>query len=139
VTTDSITLNFGTSENAAEFLKRLFGLAFTTRDGLICLNGQYAARDEPQPAARAEIQNGLTLTFLQHGKTRTLAKDPTTRRWQPDESSATGITVEYKACSWFKHQDGWQELIDNKGRISTKLVDVIGPPQPGCRGASRGL
>lgn len=134
ITSDSITLHFGAPEHAREFLKQLFGLAFTTtRDGLICLNGQYSARgDEPLPAALAEIQNGLTLTFLQHGKTRTLEKQPTTKSWRPDETSATGISVQYKACSWFKHQDGWQELIDNKGRISSKTVDVIGPLCPGA-------
>jgi len=131
VTSDSITLNFGASQNAAEFLKRLFSLAFTTRDGLICLNGQYAATREPQPAALAEIQNGLTLTFLQHGKTRTLAKDPTTRSWRPDDSSATGITVEYKACSWFKHQDGWKLLTKN-GFLKSEVIEIKGPLNPGA-------
>lgn len=132
VTTDSITMNFGAPENASEFLRRLFGLAFTTRDGLICLNGQYSVAAEPQPAALAEIQNGLTLTFLQHGKTRTLAKDSTARSWRPDDSSVAGITVEYKACSWFKHQEGWKELVDKKGHITSKTVDVIGPLSPGA-------
>lgn len=132
VSSDSIILRFGAPENAAEFLKCLFSLVFTTdRDGLICLNGQHAIGTEPQPAALAEVQNGLTLTFLQHGKTRTLAKDPTTKSWYLDDSPTKGLVISYKACTWFKHQDGWKELTDKKGRIVAGSVDVIGPLSPG--------
>lgn len=133
VSSDCITLKFGVGENAGDFLKRLFTLVFTTnRDGLICLNGQFGVGKDPQPAALAEIQNGLTLTFLQHGKTRTLTTDQITQIWHTEDSQTKGLTISYKGCSWFKHQDGWKELIDKKGRLLAKPVDVIGPLSPGA-------
>ena len=62
-----ITLEFGEPTAAAEFLKRLFAIAFQVKDNLIYLPGQYGGRTIPFEV-RAMIQQGLTLTFLQHGK-----------------------------------------------------------------------
>ncbi|HEX5270672.1 MAG TPA: hypothetical protein VFW33_09310, partial [Gemmataceae bacterium] len=72
----SVTLHFGDPKGAREFLRRLFLLSFRLKDGLLHLPGQYGDMP-PSLAIRAEIQTGLTLTFLQHGKTRKLAKNPT--------------------------------------------------------------
>src|SRR6516164_6113541 len=73
VSSQSVTLRFGDPKGAREFLRRLFRLSFRLKDGLLYLPGQYGDMP-PSLAVRAEIQAGLTLTFLQHGKTRKLAK-----------------------------------------------------------------
>jgi CRISPR-associated protein Cas8a1/Csx13 len=130
ITSDSITLRFGKPENAGKFLEKLFAFAFDIRnDGLIALPGQYEL--EPSAAVLADLQSGLTLTFLQHGRVRALAKEPTTATYDVDGDGTNGITVEYKKCSGFKHQDGWEELVDKKGRIKTGPVRVDGPISPG--------
>ena len=65
----SITLSIGPAEAASEFLKRLFALSFKISDqGVIYLPGQFTSK--PSMDVLAESQNGLTLTFIQHGKTR---------------------------------------------------------------------
>ena len=126
-----ITFQIGAPELAAEFLKRLFGLSFRTTDqGVIYLPGQFASK--PSIDVLADSQNGLTLTFIQHGKTRTLAKEPTVVQSDGDGDGKKMIPIEFKACSWFKHQDGWKVLIDSKGRLTTKSVEVIGPLSPGA-------
>ena len=42
------------------------------------------------------------------------------------------IPIEFKKCSWFKHQDGWESLVDKNGRLTTRTVEVIGPLSPGA-------
>jgi CRISPR-associated protein Cas8a1/Csx13 len=128
----TITLNFGQPEGAAEYLKRLFQLSFRLDDDLIDLPGQYFQR--PNPEVRAELQAGLLLTFLQHGKTRKLAKPPPmTYSYDPDGSGGAPATVEYRVCSWYKHQDGWQDVIDTgSGCLLADPVEVIGPLHPGA-------
>lgn len=131
ITDETVTLYFGKPECAADYLKRLFRIAFWIKDGLIYLPGQYPDVP-PSLAVRAELQNGLTLTFLQHGKTRKLA-DAQTFFVDPDNTGIGAIPIEYRACSWFKHQDGWAELIDAKtGCLSGRPVEVIGPLNPGA-------
>jgi CRISPR-associated protein Cas8a1/Csx13 len=128
----SITLNFGQPEGAAEYLKRLFRLSFRLCDDLIDLPGQYIQR--PTPEVRAELQAGLLLTFLQHGKTRKLAKPPpSTYSYDPDGSGGAPATVEYRSCSWYKHQDGWQDVVEvGSGCLLADPVEVIGPLHPGA-------
>jgi CRISPR-associated protein Cas8a1/Csx13 len=128
----SVTLRFGKPENAKGYLERLFRIAFQIKDGLIFLPGQYT--DVPPPlSVRAELQLGLTLTFLQHGKTRKLADKSIPFQVDPDNTGAGTITIEYRPCSWFKHQNGWEEMVDAKsGCLSSKPVEVIGPLNPGA-------
>ena len=126
----SIRLDFGGAEAAGEFLRKLFQIAFALKDGLINLPGQYEI--EPSLAVRAELQLGLALTFLQHGKVRNLAKEPTVIHHDPDGNGRDYIAIEYKRCTWYKHQDGWKDLVDKNGRLSNRAVDVIGPLNPGA-------
>lgn len=131
----AVTLRFGTPEAAGEYLRRLFAFAFQIRDGVIYLPGQYP---DPPPslAVRAELQTGLTLTFLQHGKTRKLG-DVTPYLVDPDGNGVGMVQVDYRPCEWYKHQSGWEELIDGKAgavdrRLTRKPVEVIGPLNPGA-------
>jgi CRISPR-associated protein Cas8a1/Csx13 len=126
----SVTLRFGKPENAAKYLERLFAFAFDIRkDGLINLPGQYEGG--PSAAVLADLQSGLTLTFLQHGKVRMLAKEPTTVSYDPEGDGIPALIVQYRKCSGFKHQEGWQELLDKNGCLTTTTLKVDGPLSPG--------
>jgi CRISPR-associated protein Cas8a1/Csx13 len=126
----SVTLRFGKPENAGKYLEKLFAFAFNIRkDGLISLPGQYEL--EPSVAALADLQQGFTLTFLQHGRVRTLAKEVTTSSYDPDGDGNPGVIVEYKKCSYFKHQKSWENLVDSQGCIVTSMIKLDGPISPG--------
>jgi CRISPR-associated protein Cas8a1/Csx13 len=131
VTDDSVTLHFGKPERAEKYLKKLFEFAFDIgkKDGLIRLPGQF--NGEQSTAVLADLQQGLTLTFLQHGKVRLLAKEPTTVSYDPEGEGVPGVEVTYRKCSGFKHQEGWNEFVDANGCLSSKLIRLDGPICPG--------
>ncbi len=125
-----IKLHFGKPEKAEAYLRKLFEFAFKVRkDGLISLPGQYAS--EPSAAVLADLQAGLTLTFLQHGKVRVLAKETTEARYDPETSDDPGIAVQYRKCSRFKHQDGWSAFIGKDGCLAPGPIAIDGPISPG--------
>jgi CRISPR-associated protein Cas8a1/Csx13 len=126
----TVTLRFGKPENAGEYLRKLFTFAFGIRkDGLISLAGEYGS--EPSAAVLADLQSGLTLTFLQHGRVRALAKEITTVSYDPEGDGIPGVVVEYKKCSGFKHQKGWETLVDKSGALVSGPITVDGPISPG--------
>lgn len=126
----SVTLRFGKPEKAADYLSKLFTYGFGIRkDGLISLPGQYDI--EPSAAVLADLQAGFTLTFLQHGRVRALAKEPTTVSYDAEGEGIPGVLVQYKACSGFKHQEGWKEFVDRNGCLTTGTIKVDGPISPG--------
>ena len=126
----SVTLRFGKPEKAAAYLQRLFEFAFAIRKGgLIYLAGQH--KSDPVVPLLADLQSGLTLTFLQHGRVRKLAKDPTAVSYDPEGSGVPGVLVEYRQCAAFKHQEGWKELVDGKGQLGNGDIRVDGPISPG--------
>ncbi|MCR9294412.1 MAG: type I-MYXAN CRISPR-associated Cas8a1/Cmx1 [bacterium] len=130
VTSDSITLHFGKPEGATEFFERLFAFAFDLEDDLLSLPAQYDG-DVPT-IVRAMIQQGITLTFLQHGQTRKLAEKSTELNYNPEGKPGTEIIYEYKACKSYKHQSGWKDLVDKKkGTLNSKTIEVAGPISPG--------
>ena len=100
------------------------------KDGLIQLPGQFGETDAG-PAVLADLQAGLTLTFLQHGKVRKLAKEATTVSYDPEGEGIPGVVVEYRKCSGFKHQAGWQEFADKNGQLISGVLKVDGPISPG--------
>ena len=127
----SVTLRFGKPAEAAAFLKRLFAFAFSLRkDGLIYLPGQFTS--EPSAAILADLQLGMTLTFLQHGRVRQLAKEHTTATYDTAGDGLPGVIVEYRKCTYFKHQGGWEELVDKHGCLVTTPIRVDGPVSPGA-------
>lgn len=128
IETDSITIDFGESKNAREFLRRLFVIGFQVKSGLIYLPGQH--RNAPIRPILADLHNGLTLTFLQHGKTRKPKSISRTEMYDPETTGAGGVAVEYKPCEWFKHQDGWKELAPD-GSLSFREREVVGDLCPG--------
>lgn len=127
----TITVKFGKPERTGEYLKKLFAFAFTIRkDGLIFLPGQFDA--EPSTAVLADMQAGLTLTFLQHGRVRKLAKEPTTLMYDPEGDGLPAIAVQYRKCAGFKHQNAWSDFVDTKtGCLKADVIRVDGPISPG--------
>ena len=125
-----VVLDFGTPESARPFLKTLFQFAFQIRDELIFLPGQYGDTP-PSMEVRAYLQQGITLTFLQHGRVRKLAKKEVAYNYQPEGDAGPTIQLAYKPCTWYKHQEGWNEIVEAGGRVTTKLVEVAGPLNPG--------
>jgi CRISPR-associated protein Cas8a1/Csx13 len=126
----SVTLRFQKPGKADDYLKRLFAFGFRLRkDGLISLPGQYES--EPSAAVLADLQSGLTLTFLQHGKVRQLAKEPTTVSYDSEGDGVPGVIVQYRKCSGFKHQVGWKAFVDSKGELVKKPITIDGPISPG--------
>jgi CRISPR-associated protein Cas8a1/Csx13 len=130
ITANSVTLLFGKPESAGDYLKRLFAFAFRVRnDGLISLPGQYNV--EPQAAVLADLQAGLSLTFLQHGKTRKSAKEPSIATYDPEDTGRPGVVIQYRRCEWFKHQSGWESFVDGKGGLDCGVIPIEGPLSPG--------
>ncbi len=126
----SVTLRFGKPERCGTYLQRLFDFALAIRkDGLIELPGQH--HTEAITPVLADLQSGLTLTFLQHGKVRKLAKEPTTVSYDSEGEGIPGVVVEYRRCTFFKHQEGWRELVDKEGQLDNGVMRVDGPISPG--------
>ena len=126
----SVTLRFGEPEKTASYLQRLFQFAFAIRkDGLIELPGQHLA--EAITPVLADLQLGLTLTFLQHGRVRKLAKERSTVSYDPEGEGALALAVEYRRCTDFKHREGWREFLDGSSRLASASIRVDGPISPG--------
>ncbi len=126
----SITLRFGKPEKASAYLQHLFEFAFAIRkDGLIELPGQHLS--EPITPVLADLQRGLTLTILQFGRSRMLAKEASTVTYDPEGAGIPGVIVEYRKCSSFKHQKGWREFADGNGSLATQSLTIDGIISPG--------
>lgn len=124
---DRVVLRWEGEDGARRFLRGLFDYGFQVRDGLIHLPGQYGDVT-PDIGTRTELHTALINTFLQHGKTRKLGKE-TQRSFEIDERR---FSVKYKPCSGFKHQKLWEKLVDAKGRLATKPLEVAGALHPGA-------
>ena len=132
VESDQITLDFGEPELAGEFLKRLFQLSFqiVQGQGAIYLPGQYM--QTPSISVLADTPSAITLTFLQHGLTRKLAKTSKTVQIDAEGDGSKLINAEFKECESYKHQDGWEALVDSSGSLRSKPIEVVGPINPGA-------
>lgn len=129
---EEITLDFGASNTAAEFLKRLFLLSFQVTDAhrAIYLPGQFITT--PSIGVLAEVQSAVTLTFLQHGLTRKLSKTSKILQIDAEGDGSKIINIEFKDCESYKHQGGWEALVEKSGSLRQKPVEVIGPINPGA-------
>ena len=133
VDSDQITLEFGKAGLAGEFLMRLFQLSFqiVPGQGAIYLPGQHFQM--PSISVLADTQSAITLTFLQHGQTRELAKTPVTLQIDAEGDGSKLIQVDFKRCEYYNHQDAWKSLVDEKrGSILDKKSKVSGSFNPGA-------
>jgi CRISPR-associated protein Cas8a1/Csx13 len=131
ITENSITLDFGEPESAASYLQTLFEYSFDLKEDLFFLPGQYGNLVPSHPV-RAYLQQGITLTFLQHGLTRKLAKNETVLTFNPEEDSSKALQYQFKGCTEYKHQKGWKDITDSKGRLERNPVEIAGPLSPGA-------
>jgi len=131
VSLTEVILDFGVPEEASDFLQKLFQSAFALKDDLIYLPGQFG-QVAPNLAVRAYLQQGMTLTFLQHGKVRKLAKTDSVCEYRPEGADGPTILLQYKTCSRHKHQSGWENLVDSSGKLVAKPVEVAWPLSPGA-------
>lgn len=127
----SVTLHFGQPENAKQFLQRLFAIAFALEESIISTPGAYGDVPPALPV-RVLLQQGIILTFLQHGRVRSLANSETVCSYEPEGEGGQTLQIQYKKCSQYKHQGGWEELVDSHGRLTTRPIEVIGPINPGA-------
>ena len=125
----TLTLNFGEANQAAKFLRWLFEFAFQIRDGLIWLPGMEGVEKPLAVEVQAQLQQGMLLTFLQHGQTRTLAGDEQTLSYMCDDKR---IEYKCKPCSCYTHQSSWKDWVNDKGELVLKEYDVQGPVHPGA-------
>lgn len=128
-----ITLDFCKPEWAGDFLRWLFEFSFRIdENGMIYLPGQYKGTESLTPDSKPEIcarlQSGLTLTFLQHGKTRTLAKTETEKSYDFGEKT---IRFTYKECQDYSHQTAWKEWVKD-GKLVPKNHSVKSQFNPGA-------
>lgn len=137
VDSKTIVLRWGTPEKAKRFFKWLFKFAFQLdADGLIFLPGQYpieenGAQKVPPSEVRARLQQGATLTFLQHGQTRKLGEKKETSYEYGDKK----IEFSYKPCLSYTHANAWEDWIDEKkgGVLNDQKEYVVqGPIYPGA-------
>lgn len=127
-----ITLKLG--DDPKTFFEQLFHYAFQlTKDGLIYLPGQSGGKLPPVEVL-ASIQEGVLYTFLQHGLTRKLSKEPIIRHY--DVGQTAPAIIRFKACSQYKHQELASELIrpgsKKKGPLLAVSMDIPGPLYPGA-------
>lgn len=130
VASDRILLKFGKPENAGEYLKRLFEFAFQIKsnENAIDLPSTYDRKQTSE--VRAQLQQGLMLTFLQHGQSRKGAKTDEHRNFTIDDKQ---IQYSIRPLTSFKHQSGYLDLINKKnGALLTKTFDIPGTLFPGA-------
>ena len=131
ITDDAVTLRFGKPTHARDYLKKLFAFAFSiTPSGLIYLPGQHRSKPSSDAILTA-LQSGFTLTFLQHGRVRALAKDVTSVSYDFAGDGVPSLVLEYKKCSGFKHQGCWEKLVGTDGSLVAGTITVDGPISPG--------
>ena len=124
---DQVKLRFESPENASEYLRKLFEFGFQiSNEGLIFLPGQSSSTIHLP--VLADLQAGLTLTFLQHGKARDLLKEPASAMYSPEDGGEAGVVVQYRRCLSYKHQHGWEDVAK---AIRTGPLKVEGPICPG--------
>ena len=126
---DRLTLHFGEPKNTADYLEKLFAFAFGIKDGLIDLPGTY--HGELGRPVRAELQHGLTLTFLQFGPHRRL--DPPSRElfdYAGDGTSA--VTVSLRRCHGYLHQDAWSKVTNKSGKFKPGIIEAPSAFNPGA-------
>ncbi|MDW8266021.1 MAG: type I-MYXAN CRISPR-associated Cas8a1/Cmx1 [Gemmataceae bacterium] len=129
INAQEVTLDFGEPDKAKGYLKKLFKFAFQVHNGLIYLPGQYER--EPPPAVLADLQTGLLLTFLQHGRVRKLENTETTVNYEPEGEHGAPVAVTYRKCTSYRHQRGWTHLVNPRGQLEQREIQVDGPLSPG--------
>ena len=129
ITSDRIVLKFDKPENAEEYLKRIFEYAFQIKQGEDAIDLPSTHGGDQTKLVRAQLQRGLMLTFLQHGQSRKGAKADVERTAQIDDKQ---ISHSIRPLTSYKHQQGYQDLVEKDGTLKTKALDIPGTLFPGA-------
>ncbi|MGH6636535.1 MAG: type I-MYXAN CRISPR-associated Cas8a1/Cmx1 [Gammaproteobacteria bacterium] len=97
----SITFEWKSGEERQLLFDRLFSFAYKIEDGLIYLPGQYCGL-APSLEVRAALQEGLLLSFYDHGPTsRGKDADTQVRTYEVDDKA---VSFRFLPLAWYKHQ-----------------------------------
>lgn len=120
----AVTLKWEGAVQAKSLFERLFALAFQLQDRLIYLPGQYGELSPPLEV-RAALQDGLLLSFYDHGpKSRGKKGDAQTGTYEIDEKT---IMYRYLPLSWYKHQHDGSRLFLEALQGSLELTRTLFP------------
>ena len=128
VSKDSITLTFPDPTDVASYFEPIFKFAFGLHNHLIDLQPTYVRGQRPEPQTLARLQQGLMLTFFQHGKSRTGEKEDIELNYEVDGKQAR---YSMRRLHGYKHQTGYNDLIE-KGCLSIKATELPGTLYPGA-------
>ena len=129
VTPHAVTLTWGDPAAAGAYLEALFAFAFQIADGLIDLPGTYRA--DQSRAVRAELQHGLTLSFLQFGPHRKLAA-ARAEFLDVNGDGAAPLRLDPRPCSGYLHQNFHAKLTTAKRVLSPKPLSAPSAFNPGA-------
>lgn len=128
LSSDKILFRFEDPEKVEDVFKPIFQTAFGLSERTIDLPTTYLGKQ--QQSVRINLQRGLMLTFLQHGKTRTGENKDSELNIEIDGKPFQFST---RCLDWYKHQDGYQDLVDNKkGTLLQKSAELPGTLYPGA-------
>ncbi len=116
----SIRLSWG-GRPPGETLEVLFRESFRIREspGVIDLPGASVPGAPPPPEVAAALQDGLKLTFLQHGKSTTKEGARKVLTFSVDEQE---LRLEVQGYSGFVHQGAWKNVAEALARGSVTLA-----------------
>jgi CRISPR-associated protein Cas8a1/Csx13 len=117
---------FWTGDDAIS-LEWLIGESFKIdEDGLISLTG-LVPTDMDFPA-RLAVHQGVTKSFLQHGRSRKSAGDATAFISIDDKD----VEISYKKLASYAHQNFTKDLCDRQGRLQTQPIGIKSWLYPGA-------
>jgi len=120
-----VVLKWERPEDAKDFLRRLYELAFQIDDGLINLPGSYDGAT-PNPQVLAELQQGMSLTILQFGPNRK-SSGIVVKSFDVDGQT---FTTQHQHLTGYTHQSEWEKLVTSKGVLKA-FAPISGTIAPG--------
>ncbi|MEX1026729.1 MAG: type I-MYXAN CRISPR-associated Cas8a1/Cmx1 [Candidatus Paceibacterota bacterium] len=128
LSSDRIVFRFPDPQTVDDYFKPIFHAAFDLNKRTIDLPPTHSGMQTTE--VRVNLQRGLLLTFLQHGKTRRGDKKDTE---QSIEIDGNPFQFSTRYLDWYKHQDGFKDLVDKKKRtLSRKPQELPGTLYPGA-------
>jgi CRISPR-associated protein Cas8a1/Csx13 len=129
IASDHLVIRFPKPDAVIEVLQPIFEYAFRIdAEEMIDLPSIFPSNNT-DPVYRSQLQRGLLLTFLQHGKSRNGAKADVEKRTADDKQRA----YSYRPIYSYKHQRGYEDLIDTRtGGLTEKIGELPGTLYPGA-------
>jgi CRISPR-associated protein Cas8a1/Csx13 len=126
---DGVILRFPKPDAAVEVLQPIFEYAFRIDSEQMIDFPSVFPSINTDPVFRSQLQRGLLLTYLQHGKSRGGEKKDVEKRTSDDRQRA----YSYRQIHWYKHQQGYKDLIDGgTGGVIESTTELPGTLYPGA-------